>query len=163
STRTSAPRRSRSTRRRGRRSSKRSATGPSRGCGEAMTKARSLKALETAAKRGDASALHELYLAYAQGARGAKRDVEKAMAFLRRAAEAGHAVSQRCLASEIYGEDRAGSLRWALAASEQGDAEAMVHAAEMLIAGKGVPADEGKAIALFKKAAGLGSKEARRA
>jgi hypothetical protein len=128
-----------------------------------MTKERSLKALQTAAKRGDASALHELYLAHARGARGAKRDVEKAMVFLRRAAEAGHALSQTFLAREIYGEDRAGSLRWALAASEQDDVDAMVHAAEMLIAGKGVPADEAKAIALFERAAGLGSDEARQA
>ncbi len=123
----------------------------------------SLKALEESANAGDSQALHELYFAYARGDRGATRDTEKAMAFLHRAAELGNSVSQRFLAREIYSEDRAASLRWALEAAKKRDVEGMLHAAGMLVAGRGVPADVKKALSLYKKAAYLGNDEGQKA
>jgi hypothetical protein len=118
-----------------------------------------LAGLEARARKGDTAALHELYLAYARG-EGVARDVEKAMALLTRAAEAGHAPSQLALHREIYRRDRAGALAWALRAGEQGEAKGLLAAGNMLLGGRGVPADRVRAVALLERAAALGEKVA---
>jgi TPR repeat protein len=91
-------------------------------------------------------------------------DVSNAMTPLRRAADAGHAPSQTLLAFIL---EAAGVTTEAAAlyrrAAEQGDVEAEVALASMLVAGRGGPGDPREAFRLFSRAADRGDPRAIRA
>lgn len=122
--------------------------------------AAAVKRLEAAAEKGVPEAHHALWTAHLGGREKLPaRNLEKAKAHLLRAAEAGHAVSQRDLAAEYYrtpGEfftvrpaadwpaDPEKAFRWASLAAAQNDPGGHFLLAQMYRHGKGVTADHEK-------------------
>lgn len=122
--------------------------------------AAAVKRLEAAAAKGVPEADHMLWTAYlGKGEKFPAKDLGKAKAHLVRAAEAGHAVSQRELAVEHYREagefftaapaadwprDFEKAFRWAGLAAGQDDPGGHFLLAQMYRHGKGVSADHEK-------------------
>jgi hypothetical protein len=103
--------------------------------------------LEAAAQLGNPYALYNLGEIYLTGARGVRRDRNKALDLFRQAAHRGNAPAQRRLGeASLEGwtgaKNAPEAARWFQYAAEQGDADAQFLLATMQIRGEGVAQDE---------------------
>lgn len=120
--------------------------------------------LRLAAEAGDALAAYDLGLCCARGV-GTARDTAAARRWLKAAAEA--LPDAQYWYGRMLAEDDAADLAeargWFLRAAEAGNGDAAVAAGEMLINGRGGPADRAAAMALFAHAAQAGHAGAKQA
>ncbi len=111
-----------------------------------------------AAEQGNAWAMAELFLCYRDG-KGVRRDLDQAMAWLRKGAEAGSDIAQANLGYQYDNpinhepRDTAKAARWYTKAANQGNAWAQYQLAFLYRAGEGVPWSEERAVDWFRKAA----------
>lgn len=93
-----------------------------------------------------------------------RADIVDALAWYRKAAEAGHAPAQVRLAQLLdYSEQNEAAVGWYRKAADQGYAPALYELGTMYAAGEGVPEDDAKAVELFSQAADHGHIQALRA
>ena len=123
------------------------------------------RGLLTRAQAGDPWAQLNLGAAFDHGAGGFPLDPVRAVAWYRRAAEAGLAEAQfnlaHCLATGNGApRDDAEALRWMLLAAEQGLASAQYLAGVMLAEGMGTSRDRDRAVAWLERAVANGSTDA---
>lgn len=125
------------------------------------------EALELAtplAEDGDLLALEMLYASYTYGY-GVPIDHVKALAWARRGAELGHAVSQDAMGHHYYNgigvaPDAAEAVRWFRLAAQQGYAPAIYSLGIMTMHGQGIEADTTEAWRLIQWAAELDNPDA---
>lgn len=121
---------------------------------------RSIPELMKRAQGGDAGSQYWLGMAFDVG-NDVPRDLNAAMIWYRRAAEAGHAEAQHSLASALQAErSHAEALAWYEKAAAQDHVPSISSLAALFHAGLGAKQDRKKAFQLWSLAAGLGSAEA---
>ena len=121
---------------------------------------RSMPELMRRARGGDPASQYWLGLAYDVG-NDVPRDLEEAMRWYRRAADAGYPEAQSSVGSALQAEKRhAEALAWYEKAAAQGHARSISSIAALHDAGLGVTRDRRKAFELWARAADLGWAEA---
>ncbi len=120
--------------------------------------------LQEKAQQGDIEAQYELGLMY-QGGRGVSQNDTRAMAWLQKAAEAGHDKAQYALALLLRKNEAGGdlpvSLRWQEQAAQKGNTEAQYGLGLMYANGQYVPQDQERARFWYGQAASRGHLAAR--
>jgi TPR repeat protein len=115
-----------------------------------------------AARQGSLDAATNIALIYADG-KGVPKDPQKAITWFRQAAEGGDATAQYNLAlmfarGDGIPQDNQESVRWLTAAAEQNVIPALLDLGKAYMhPADSTPADVGRAIHYYEKAAGLGS------
>lgn len=105
---------------------------------------------------GDRHALFAEALRYGRGD-GVPKDEAKAAAYLRAAADAGHAEAQAMMGAALATEGKPDdAAQWYALAAEQGHAEAQFRLAEAWLNGNGVPGNAAWAAMWFGRAASAG-------
>lgn len=121
---------------------------------------RSIAELMQRASAGDAKSQYWMGVAYDVG-NDAPRDIDAAMTWYRRAAEAGNPEAQHSLGSALQAEKRyAEGFAWYEKAAAQEHARSISGLAALHDAGLGVKRDRGEAFQLWSRAAELGWAEA---
>ena len=113
------------------------------------------------AKDGDATAMYNLGVMYADG-KGVLEDDKEAVKWFRKAADLGDAMAMNSLGvAYVHGEgviqDDEEAVKWYRKAAELGNANAMSNLGVMYTQGKGVIEDFKEAFKWFRKAAELGT------
>jgi|CXWL01.1.fsa_nt_gi TPR repeat protein len=123
--------------------------------------ATAIKEWEPIAKKGDATAQHNLGVMYEEGL-GVKIDLKKALFWYRKAGENGYANSQINLGIMYANgtgikKNDVTAVYWYRKAAEQGNVDGQNKLADMYGSGNGVEKDLAEAAKLFRKAAYQGS------
>lgn len=129
-----------------------------------QSEAELVKKYRTAAQQGDASAQHNLGLAYALG-KGVAKNYTEALKWSRLAAQQGNAAAQSNVGVMYqFGngvpQDLAEAVKWYRRAAEQGNAQGQSHLGELYLDGLGVPRNYVGALKWLRLAAQQGNSRA---
>lgn len=127
------------------------------GSGTDKDPVKAIEYMKVAAKNGDAVSLYNLSLLYEIGLKDAlEKDSQKAIAFLKRAADAGYPTAQRELGAAYLGgisvdKDDKKAFEYLNKATAGGDEIAKVNLAICYLKGSGCTKDEARAMAMLKE------------